>query len=176
MKPPNSRFNQTHCLRTAIFFISDTSISLPDGQGYETQPCNKQQKQFTHNNQGTKVQIAIISHEIITLVLEESGHLSCLKWARENGCPWNELTCKSAASGGHLSCLQWARENGCEHVFWICEYDIRCSSHLPLILCPGADKYEHLLIRWWGQFCWCKSDWLMECWYNAKIMHFTIKH
>ena len=114
MKPPNSRFNQTHCLRTAIFFISDTSISLPDGQGYETQPCNKQQKQFTHNNQGTKVQIAIISHEIITLVLEESGHLSCLKWARENGCPWNELTCKSAASGGHLSCcLQWARENGC---------------------------------------------------------------
>eukprot|EP00951_Prasinocladus_malaysianus_P022515 scaffold188889_cov44-Prasinocladus_malaysianus.AAC.1 len=43
----------------------------------------------------------------------ESGHLEVLKWARENGCPWNEHTCAYAAWGGHLEVLQWARENGC---------------------------------------------------------------
>ena len=36
-----------------------------------------------------------------------------LKWARENGCPWNEWTCTYAAKGGHLEVLEWARENGC---------------------------------------------------------------
>ena len=41
------------------------------------------------------------------------GHLEVLKWARENGCPWNEGTCAGAAEGGHLEMLKWARENGC---------------------------------------------------------------
>ena len=36
-----------------------------------------------------------------------------LKWARENGCPWDERTCMFAAEGGHLEVLKWARENGC---------------------------------------------------------------
>jgi hypothetical protein len=43
----------------------------------------------------------------------EGGHLEMLKWARENGCPWDEQTCYSAASGGHIEVLRWARENGC---------------------------------------------------------------
>ena len=42
-----------------------------------------------------------------------SGHLSCLQWAQENGCPWNSDTCKDAAKNGHLNILQWARDNGC---------------------------------------------------------------
>ena len=32
---------------------------------------------------------------------------------RENGCDWGTNTCEAAAVNGHLSCLQWARENGC---------------------------------------------------------------
>jgi len=36
-----------------------------------------------------------------------------LKWARENGCPWNENTCSLAAINRHLEVLKWARENGC---------------------------------------------------------------
>ena len=32
---------------------------------------------------------------------------------RENGCPWDESTCESAADKGSLQILQWARENGC---------------------------------------------------------------
>src|SRR5271163_622090 len=43
----------------------------------------------------------------------KNGHLECLKYARENGCPWNEETCAYAALNGHLQILQWARENGC---------------------------------------------------------------
>ena len=36
-----------------------------------------------------------------------------LQWARENGCPWDERTCRAAAKGGHLEVLKWAYENGC---------------------------------------------------------------
>ena len=42
-----------------------------------------------------------------------NGHLEVLKWARENGCPWDETTCQYAAENGHLEVLEWARDNGC---------------------------------------------------------------
>jgi len=44
-----------------------------------------------------------------------------LKWARENGCPWDETTCAFAAEGGHLETLKWARENGCPWNKFTCE-------------------------------------------------------
>jgi len=36
-----------------------------------------------------------------------------VKWAREQGCPWNEYTCEAAANGGHLEGLRLAREQDC---------------------------------------------------------------
>ena len=36
-----------------------------------------------------------------------------LKYAHENGCPWDEATCWKAAQEGHLDVLKYARENGC---------------------------------------------------------------
>ena len=36
-----------------------------------------------------------------------------MKYAHENGCPWNEETCSEAAKNDHLECLEYARENGC---------------------------------------------------------------
>ena len=36
-----------------------------------------------------------------------------LKWASENGCPWDAYTCSGAAGNGHLDALKWARANGC---------------------------------------------------------------
>jgi len=36
-----------------------------------------------------------------------------LQWAREQGCPWDSLTCTHAVYGGHMDMLRWARENGC---------------------------------------------------------------
>jgi hypothetical protein len=43
----------------------------------------------------------------------KEGHLSCLRYAREDGCPWDVNTCWAAAEGGHLECLRYAREDGC---------------------------------------------------------------
>ena len=44
----------------------------------------------------------------------EGGHLECLKYAHENGSPWNERTCVAAAECGRLECLKYLHENGCE--------------------------------------------------------------
>jgi hypothetical protein len=41
------------------------------------------------------------------------GHLECLKYAHEHGCPWNEDTCRAAAQNGHTECLKYAHEHGC---------------------------------------------------------------
>jgi hypothetical protein len=51
-----------------------------------------------------------------------------LKYARENGCPWNEATCSKAAlraakSRRHRDCLKYAHDNGC----------------------PGSESYAHHL-------------------------------
>jgi hypothetical protein len=39
--------------------------------------------------------------------------LEVLKWSRENGCRWDELTCADAAENGHLEELKRCRKNGC---------------------------------------------------------------
>ena len=44
-----------------------------------------------------------------------NGHLECLKYTYENGCPWNEWTCSKAAENNHIECLKYARENGCPY-------------------------------------------------------------
>jgi hypothetical protein len=43
----------------------------------------------------------------------DTGHLDCLKYAHEHGCPWDEETYSSAAYYGHLDCLMYAHKNGC---------------------------------------------------------------
>ena len=51
--------------------------------------------------------------------MPKKGHHTnkeCLKYAHENGCPWNEETCHYAADNGHHTnkeCLKCAHENGC---------------------------------------------------------------
>lgn len=42
-----------------------------------------------------------------------NGHLEVLKWARENGCPWDKNACLFEALSGNPEVLKWARENGC---------------------------------------------------------------
>ena len=43
----------------------------------------------------------------------KGGHLDVLRYAHENGCPWDEMTCAFAAEGGHLDVLKWLRIKGC---------------------------------------------------------------
>ena len=71
------------------------------------------------------------------------GHLKVLQWARENGCEWNEETCRAAAAGGHLEVLQWARENGCE---W------------DRFTCAGAARGGHLEVLRWARENGCGWD------------------
>ena len=49
----------------------------------------------------------------VLFFLRKRGHLDVLRWARENGCPWDEWTCSFAAHDGQLEVLKYARENGC---------------------------------------------------------------
>eukprot|EP01112_Ceratiomyxa_fruticulosa_P020712 TRINITY_DN7139_c0_g2_i2.p1 TRINITY_DN7139_c0_g2~~TRINITY_DN7139_c0_g2_i2.p1 ORF type:complete len:229 (+),score=43.94 TRINITY_DN7139_c0_g2_i2:249-935(+) len=37
-----------------------------------------------------------------------NGHLSCLKYAHENGCDWDEATCSGAIRNGQKECLKYA--------------------------------------------------------------------
>ena len=63
--------------------------------------------------------------ETCSYAAEDGDDLECLKYAHENGCPWNEETCAIAAQNGHLECLKYAHDNGC----------------------PGSANYAHHLSR-----------------------------
>ena len=92
-----------------------------------------------------------------------AGHLEVLKWARLNGCPWDESTCCHAAKGGHLKVLQWARCDGCpwnEQCFfaadqfatlqWACPWDESTCAHAAL--------KGHLEVLQWAWFNECPWD------------------
>ncbi|XP_050438601.1 ankyrin repeat and SOCS box protein 12-like isoform X4 [Adelges cooleyi] len=53
--------------------------------------------------------------EEICAAASSNGHLECLKYLHENGCPWNETTTLNAVSYGHLECLRYAIQNGCPY-------------------------------------------------------------
>jgi hypothetical protein len=46
-------------------------------------------------------------------------HLDVLKWARENGAPWDENTCINAVRNKHNKLLLWAKNNGAPLDNWI---------------------------------------------------------
>ena len=71
-----------------------------------------------------------------------AGNLEVLQWAREHGCPWDEGTCWAAAVGGHLEMLQWAREHGCP---WDKE------------TCGAAAKGGHIEVLQWARVNSCPS-------------------
>jgi hypothetical protein len=71
------------------------------------------------------------------------GHLECLKWARQNSCPWSAITCANAAQGGHLEVLQWARASGCK-------WDKRT--------CSNAASFGHLKVLQWARTNGCDWD------------------
>jgi hypothetical protein len=63
--------------------------------------------------------------------------MEVVKWARENGCPWDHKTSTymPSAQGGHLEILKWAREHWCPWDAWENMRRPRCSPVWP----PGAD-------------------------------------
>ena len=60
-----------------------------------------------------------------------AGDLTRLKYAHENGCPWNVWACAEAAEEGHLECLKYLHENGCPRIGgWESACEARCEPAL----------------------------------------------
>ena len=102
----------------------------------------------------------------------EGGCLSVLKWARAQGCPWDEWTCAEAAYNGHLAVLQWARDQGCPWDEKTCEKAAE-NGHLAVLqwaraqgcpwneqTCADAAKKGHLAVLQWAraQGCPCNQE------------------
>jgi hypothetical protein len=49
----------------------------------------------------------LLPKEVFCWPLARAGRLAVLKWARMQGCLWDETVCAIAAIGGHLEVLQW---------------------------------------------------------------------
>ena len=75
---------------------------------------------------------------------ETKGHLECLRYAHEHGCPW-KATRAYAARQGHLECLRYAHEHGCPWKAVTCAWAagqgapgvsaVRARARLPLESC-----------------------------------------
>ena len=87
----------------------------------------------------------IVSKKIICREFAALGKLSLLKWARDNSCPWDELTCSAATEygNGHFEVLKWAHDNGCP-------WDENT--------CCGAAMGNHLEILKWAHESGCPWD------------------
>ncbi|CAB9512646.1 ankyrin containing protein (ISS) [Seminavis robusta] len=72
------------------------------------------------------------------------GNLDLFKWWRNHGCSWNESTCSAAAAAGQFEILQWAHENGCP-------WDSRT--------CNDAATYGHIAILQYAHEKGCPWDW-----------------
>jgi hypothetical protein len=47
-----------------------------------------------------------------TYILAKYGHLKCLQWVHENGCPWHNDTVYEAYMHNKIQCYNYAKENG----------------------------------------------------------------
>ena len=65
-----------------------------------------------------------------------------MQWAREHGCPWDEMTCVFATLGGHLAVLQWAREHNCPWDWQTCiTYSVLLSSQRHMEILKWAREH-----------------------------------
>jgi len=65
-----------------------------------------------------------------------------LQWARANGAPWDEETCRDAAEGGHLEVLQWARAIGAPWDPMLCKARARNHMHEDVVRWISAEVGE----------------------------------
>jgi hypothetical protein len=69
------------------------------------------------------------------------GAIKCLKYAHENGCPWDEKTCIYAAENENIECLKYAHKNGCQWNEYACSHaaengQLECLKYLHENGCP----------------------------------------
>ena len=58
---------------------------------------------------------------ILSYLIVSDANVDSLRYAHENGCPWDEDTCYEAAKNGNLECLKYAHKNGCEMESFVCD-------------------------------------------------------
>lgn len=77
------------------------------------------------------------------------GKLELLKYAREEGCPWDEQTCLEAAKGGFVEVLKYAYESKCRTHPYACEFAAE-GGHREVIEWSQQDgrKYSFKLSYW----------------------------
>ena len=87
-------------------------------------------------------------------IASANGHLECLKYLHENGCPWDKETCRYSTWYGHLECLKYLHENGCPLDAVTCANaayngQLECLKYLHENSCPW-DKETCRYSTWYG--------------------------
>ena len=59
------------------------------------------------------IYINVKNNKTIGNLCARNNSLNCLKYAYENGCYWDEMTCSEAVKYDSLNCLKYAHENNC---------------------------------------------------------------
>jgi hypothetical protein len=78
-------------------------------------------------------------------IAAKNGHLDCLRYLHEHGCPWGFRESAECAEGGHLDCLQYLHEQGCPLDKWTITNaaengHLDCLRYLQEHGCPRDDK------------------------------------
>jgi hypothetical protein len=74
----------------------------------------------------------------------EGGHLECLQYAHQQGCPWDVRTCTNAKRGGHLKCLQYAHEQGCPWNEYTCALTASWRSSGVSPICQSSSAWRSM--------------------------------
>ena len=77
------------------------------------------------------------------------GHIRILQLLREYRLPWGRETTEASAQNGHLDCLCWLIEQGCPHEFEYCFYEAAINGHVNVLRwiasewSPNPNQVEH---------------------------------
>jgi hypothetical protein len=113
--------------RVAILPLEIINMILEYAHDGENQVFNLQtlkvvsqaMNQMTSNYMNRKKIKKIKSSELCQTIAGY-GYVSLLKYATENGCPWNIYICSEAAKNGKVNVLKYAHENGWAWNGWTC--------------------------------------------------------
>ena len=128
-----------------------------------------------------------VNKYLLCMYAAGGGHLECLRYAHERGCPWDRYTCSIAASGGHLECLGYLHEHGCPWDGFTC-FCAASRGHLECLRyarergCPwdtrtimGAATSGHLECLRYAHERGCPLD-RRACYFTATRLDSTSRH
>ncbi len=103
------------------------------------------------------------------------GHLEMLKWLKEQACPWNEWTCHRAAEGGHLEVLQWLKEQGCPWDVYSKKWPLGSVTMGTFTRLPMEFKHMRICSTCFNIDCYCRWPLLIQAGVCLDTGHFDRK-